>query len=193
MNMRQFQTRTKFETREADGRKILFGYFARFDDRYNMWPNFYETIDPHAFDESLAGGDVRALINHDTTLVLGRTKAGTLTLRADDVGIWGEIQVNEADADAMNCYARVKRGDVDQCSIGFDYAPGEGAEELITEADGTMHDIVKRAILYEVSVCTFPAYEGTSVEARDRAMEHSKRAQFARWKNQKQEVLKKWH
>lgn len=193
MNMRQFQTRAKFETREADGRKILCGYFARFDDRYNIWPDFYETIDPHAFDDSLADGDVRALINHDSTLVLGRTKAGTLTLRADDVGIWGEIQVNEADADAMNCYARVQRGDVDQCSIGFDYAPGEGAEELITEADGTMHDIVKRAILYEVSVCTFPAYEGTSVEARERALENSQHAQYLRWKNKAKEALNKWH
>lgn len=193
MNIKHMQTRAAFETREADGRKILCGYFARFDDRYNIWPDFYETIDPHAFDESINGGDVRALINHDTTLVLGRTKAGTLTLRADDVGIWGEIAVNEADADAMNCYARVQRGDVDQCSIGFDYAPGESAEELITEADGTMHDIVKRAILYEVSVCTFPAYEGTSVEARERALAHSQHAQYLRWKNKAKEAFAKWH
>ena len=193
MTIKHMQIRTRFETREADGRKVLCGYFARFDDRYNIWPDFYETIDPNAFAESVAGGDVRALINHDTTLVLGRTKAGTLTLRADDVGIWGEITVNEADADAMNCYARVQRGDVDQCSIGFDYAPGEGAEELITEADGTMHDIVKRAILYEVSVCTFPAYEGTSVEARERALEHSQHAQYLRWKNKAKEAFAKWH
>ena len=193
MNIKHMQTRTQFETREADGRKVLCGYFARFDDRYNMCPNYYETIDPHAFDERLAGGDVRALINHDTTLVLGRTKAGTLTLRADAVGIWGEIIVNEADADAMNCYARVQRGDVDQCSIGFDYAPGEGAEELITEADGTMHSIVRRATLYEVSICTFPAYEGTSVEARERALAHSQHAQYLRWKKHAEEALNKWH
>lgn len=183
---------SQFETRDDNGELTIQGYFAVFNSLYEIAPGMTESVAPGAFQNTLSG-DIRALINHDTTLVLGRTKAGTLTLRADDVGIWGEIQVNEADADAMNCYARVKRGDVDQCSIGFDYAPGEGAEELITEADGTMHDIVKRAILYEVSVCTFPAYEGTSVEARDRAMEHSKRAQFARWKNQKQEVLKKWH
>lgn len=193
MNMRQFQTRAKFETREADGRRILCGYFARFDDRYNMWPDFYETIDPHAFDESLTGGDIRALINHDPTLVLGRTKADTLTLRADDVGIWGEIPVNEADTDAMNCYARVQRRDVDQCSIGFELDWDGGSIEYINEPGGVTHSVVRKATLWEVSICTFPAYEGTSVEARDRAMEHSKRAQFARWKNQKQEVLKKWH
>ena len=193
MNIKHMQIRTTFETREADGHKVLAGYFARFDDRYNIWPDFYETIDPHAFDESIAGGDVRALINHDTTLVLGRTRAGTLTLRTDAAGIWGEITVNEADADAMNCYARVERGDVDQCSIGFDYAPGEGAEELITEADGTMHDIVKRAILYEVSVCTFPAYEGTYVEARERALKNSQHAQYLRWKNKAKEIFAKWH
>jgi len=193
MNLKNMQTRTQFETREDGGRKILRGYFARFDDRYNIWPDFYETIDPHAFDESLNGGDVRALINHDTKLVLGRTKAGTLTLHADTIGVYGEVIVNEADADAMNCYARVQRGDVDQCSIGFGYEPGEYGEEYSQDEDGTLHVTVKRAVLYEVSVCTFPAYEGTSVEARDRAMQHSQHAQFLRWKNQKEETLRKWH
>ena len=47
-----------------------------------------ESIDSHAFDETI-NDDIRALINHDTTYVLGRTKALTLTLRIDDHGLWG--------------------------------------------------------------------------------------------------------
>ena len=47
---------------------------------------------------------------HDTTLVLGRTKAGTLTLKEDSRGLWGSIQINRDDVDAMNLYARVQRG-----------------------------------------------------------------------------------
>lgn len=59
-----------------------------------MGDGFTEQIDPHAFDDQL-GGDVRALIDHDTRLVLGRTCAGTLTLRVDEHGLWGSIAVNE--------------------------------------------------------------------------------------------------
>lgn len=83
-----------------------------------MGDGFTEQIDPHAFDDQL-GGDVRALIDHDTRLVLGRTCAGTLTLRVDEHGLWGSIAVNEGDQDALNLYARVQRGDVSQCSIGL--------------------------------------------------------------------------
>lgn len=78
-----------------------------------MGDGFTEQIDPHAFDDQL-GGDVRALIDHDTRLVLGRTCAGTLTLRVDEHGLWGSIAVNEGDQDALNLYARVQRGDVSQ-------------------------------------------------------------------------------
>lgn len=62
---------------------------------------------------------VRALIDHETRLVLGRSKAGTLELREDSHGLWGKIRINPNDTDAMNLYNRVKRGDVDQCSFGF--------------------------------------------------------------------------
>jgi HK97 family phage prohead protease len=114
-----------------------------------------------------------------------------MTIGVDDTGLWGESRINGRDTEAVNSWERVHRGDVDQCSFGFDYVPD--GEMVETDTDGCTHCTILRAKLYEVSICTFPAYEGTSVEARDRAMEHSKRAQFARWKNQKQEVLKKWH
>ena len=64
----------------------------------------------------------------------------------------------------MNLYARVQRGDVSQCSFGFEIV----SEDYIVGSDGqtctwTIHDL----ILYEVSVVTFPAYEATSAYARD--------------------------
>ena len=80
-----------FRAVESDGLKKIECYFAIFDDVYEWAPNCTETIDRHAFDETI-GDDIRALINHDTALVLGRTKAGTLTLSVDDKGLKGTIK-----------------------------------------------------------------------------------------------------
>lgn len=150
-----------FQTRAEDGELYIEGYFAVFNSRYLLWEDAYETIEPGAFDGQTTE-DVRALVNHDTTLVLGRTTAGTLELRQDEKGLWGRIKINQADQDAMNLYERVKRGDVSQCSFGFD----------ITEQDVEYSDNeptvwrIRKVKLYEVSVVTFPAYEDTGVEAR---------------------------
>lgn len=153
---------SKFETRqEEDGKKFISGYFAVFNSNYQIWDGATESIDPHAFDETL-GNDVRALIDHQTHLVLGRNKAGTLTLRIDSRGLWGDVEINEDDQDAMNLYARVQRGDVDQCSFGFDIQE----EKFEEREDGSVHWKILKVDLYEVSVCTFPAYEDTSVSAR---------------------------
>lgn len=97
-----------FSTRAEDGNLYIEGYFAVFGSEYKMWENAIETIDEDAFDDAL-NGDIRALVNHDTTLVLGRTTAGTLSLRADKTGLWGSVTINQADQDAMNLYERVKR------------------------------------------------------------------------------------
>ena len=94
--------------------------------------------------------------------MLGRTTAGTLTLREDEHGLFGTIRINERDSDAMNLYARVQRGDVTQCSFGFDII----REEFVENPDGSVLWILREVLLYEVSVVTFPAYAETSVEAR---------------------------
>ena len=121
-----------------------------------------EQIAPGAFTDTL-GEDIRALTNHDTTLVLGRNKAGTLTLWEDSHGLWGSIRINREDQDALNLYWRVQRGDVDQCSFGFYILD----EERIVNADGSVLYLIKKVRLLEVSVVTFPAYEATAVSARE--------------------------
>lgn len=69
--------KTDFKTREDSGDLFIEGYFAVFNSNYDIWPGASESVDPHAFDNALAD-DIRALTNHDTTLVLGRTKAKLL-------------------------------------------------------------------------------------------------------------------
>jgi HK97 family phage prohead protease len=160
------QTRSvpvSFQTRSDDTGPVIAGYFAVFNNPTELWPGCIEQIAPGAFTSSL-NGDVRALIDHDTRLVIGRTVAGTLTLREDDAGLYGEIKINEHDSDAMNLYARVQRGDVSQCSFGFDIV----AEDYVVSPDGqTCTWTIREVKLYEVSVVTFPAYDATSVSARD--------------------------
>lgn len=174
-----------FETREDGETYAIEGYFAVFNSNYDMAPGMSESIAPGAFTSSLSG-DIRALINHDTTLVIGRTKAGTLELREDSRGLWGHIDINPNDVDAMNLYARVKRGDVDQCSIGFDIL----SEETELLDDGGVHWTIQDVKLYEVSCCTFPAYESTNISARSQQFEEIKRREAEAWKESMKERLR---
>lgn len=176
---------SEFNTREDGEALSIEGYFAVFNSTYNIMPGMSESVAPGAFTDTISG-DVRALINHDTGLVLGRTKAGTLTLRQDERGLWGHIDINLDDSDAMNLYARVKRHDVDQCSFGFDILD----EETEAREDGSVHWTIKKVELYEVSVCTFPAYEETSVNARKKDADTIRARQTEVWKLDMKKKLK---
>lgn len=181
---RQMQTTaTQFKTRDDNGNLSIEGYFAVFDSVYNVAQGMTESIAHGAFDNTISD-DIRCLINHDTTLVLGRTKAGTLQLRTDTHGLWGHVDINPNDVDAMNLFNRVKRGDVDQCSFGFDIIN----EETDFRDDGSIHWTIKEVKLYEVSPCTFPAYEETNIAARSQ-----ERAELIKRKNNawKENQLKK--
>lgn len=175
----------KFTTRAEDGNLYIEGYFAVFGSEYRMWENAIETIDEDAFNETV-DGDVRALVNHDSTLVLGRTTAGTLTLKVDRTGLWGSILINQSDQDAMNLYERVKRGDVSQCSFGFDIL--DQSTEVME--NGTTVWRLKKVELYEVSVVTFPAYEDTSVIARKKDYEELQKRKKELWQKEMIQRLK---
>lgn len=183
---RQMRTAsTQFATRDDNGALAIEGYFAVFNSNYDIAPGLSESIAPGAFDNTLSG-DIRALINHDTTLVLGRTKANTLQLRTDNHGLWGHIDINPNDTDAMNLYNRVQRGDVDQCSFGFDII----SEETDFREDGSIHWTIKEVELYEVSPCTFPAYEETNIAARTKERDELIKRRNAAWKEKMLKKLK---
>ena len=169
---------------EATDKKIISGYFIVFDTETELYPGVREEVSPDA----LVGvdlSDVKALIDHDTAKVLGRTKANTLSLSVDSKGLYGEIIVNESDQEAMNLYSRVQRGDVDQCSFGFEILN----EEMIQNSDGTVKFIIKSINLYEVSVVTFPAYQETAVEARSKQIEDAQKRTLQARKDELKEKL----
>lgn len=175
----------QFQTRSANDDLFIEGYFSVFNSEYPLWEGASEIVKPGAFTNSVSG-DVRALINHDSSLVLGRTKAGTLALRQDERGLWGSIRINRDDVDAMNLYARVQRGDVDQCSFGFDIK----RETFVDLGDGKCRwEIEEVDPLYEVSVCTFPAYTETSVSARKQDLAEIEKRRAEAWRSDMKKKL----
>lgn len=183
---------SQFNTRETEEKEMVIeGYFSVFGSEYKMWDGATETVDPHAFDETI-GDDIRCLTNHKSELVLGRTKAGTLELRIDDVGLFGRVTINPKDGQAVDLYERVRRGDVDQCSFGFDILE----QEYDYRQDGSVFITLKKVKLYEVSIVTFPAYEDTYVAARQKDFDaYDKQRKADEWIHRATERiggLKKW-
>ncbi len=181
----------KMDIREAEnGNPIIEGYFAKFNEFYEICTGWKEKISPGAFDEYLAkNSEVKVLWNHDSNIVLGSRSNGTAVFRADEIGLYGIVELNKNDSDAMNALARIRRRDVTHCSFGFDIK----TRERTYEEDGTMVDDIKAVSpLYEVSPCTFPAYEGTEIYARNketlREINTKRHDAFLEWKKL---VLKK--
>lgn len=164
--------------------KIISGYFIVFNSETELYEGCFEEIAPESFD-NVDLSDVRALIDHETSKVLGRTKSGTLTLSVDTKGVYGEIKVNENDTEAMNLYSRVQRGDVDQCSFGFNILD----EAMETRDDGSYKFTIKAIELFEVSVVTFPAYADTAVEARSKQIENMEKRELLAKKSKLEEKL----
>lgn len=148
------------------------GYAAMFGKRSSNLGSedyqFFEIIDRGAFDDVLKD-DVRALFNHDPNLILARSKggAGTLSIGADDSGLWYEFDLPDTQA-GRDLAVSLKRGDVDQSSFAFSLTRDGQVWEEKTEGGKTTYNrtIKKVARLYDVSPVTYPAYPDTSVAMR---------------------------
>jgi HK97 family phage prohead protease len=188
MNKRESYLTTQFNARsEEDGRLILEGYFIKYGVETELWPGFFELIEKSAVDKALGNKpDVRALFNHDSNLCLGRTGNKTLQLKSDNIGLFGVIEINSSDPDAVGAHARVQRKDIDGCSFGF----WETGYEIIERNDGTILKKVTEMELIEVSPCTFPAYPQTEIAARQKNYEEYKKEALNIRKNILKEKLK---
>lgn len=154
----------------------LVGYASVFDREYEVM-GFREVVRRGAFKDSISGGDVRALWNHDSSGVLGRQKSGTLKIREDEVGLRVEIDPPDTQL-GRDALELVRRGDVDQMSIGF-FVEEETWKKAARKGDLPLRELNK-ANLEEVSIVAFPASEATSIQAR---MSQESRSKFeaAQW------------
>lgn len=180
INKRHAYFKSELTTRaENEQDRYIEGYFAVFNQETELWRGVNEKIDTRAFDNSLKDNDVRCLFNHDTSIVLGRKNAGTLELKADTHGLWGRVKINQNDSQALDIYARVERGDISGCSFGF-YPVNEEYEE---RSDGILWTVLE-ADTSEVSICTFPAYPQTEIQARQKDFEQSQKRSLEQKKNE---------
>lgn len=145
------------------GKPKLRGYAAVF----NRWSEdlgwFRERIAPGAFADVLRD-DVRALFNHDSNYVLGRTKAGTLRMTEDERGLLVEIDA-PTDGPLVGLVVNpIRRGDINQMSFAFTMEGG--AEEWDYSKELPERTLKRIGRLYDVSPVTYPAYADTSIAAR---------------------------
>lgn len=140
------------------------GYAALFNTLSEDLGGFREQLQAGAFSDALASSDVRALINHDANLVLGRNTSGTLTMREDASGLYIEVTPPETQA-ARDLVEVMKRGDVNQMSFAF--TVGKEDQTWTREGTGPWLRTIKRVNrLYDVSVVTYPAYPQTTAAVR---------------------------
>jgi uncharacterized protein len=148
------------ETRADGERMTVAGYAATFGEVTNVADVFDETIAPGAFSRSLRSADIRAFFDHDTALVLGRNRSGTLRLSEDAKGLAVEIDLPDTTA-GRDVRTLISRGDVSGMSFGFE-AIGEDWDFSRAMPRRTITDVN----LFEVSIVSIPAYVGTSIALR---------------------------
>lgn len=155
---------------DTEGRTV-FGYAAKFNSMsQNLGSKeyqFYEIILPGAFDDVL-DNDVRALFNHESELILARTKSGTLEIGVDETGLWYQFDAPDTQA-GNDLLVSLRRGDIDQSS--FQFIVGKDGQSFVEQKDGDGPTILTRTIskvseLLDVSPVTYPAYEDTQVDCR---------------------------
>lgn len=145
---------------DEDSPKI-HGYAAVFNTWTDIGGVFKEKIKERAFSKTIKENDIRALINHNENLVLGRNKAKpkpTCRLREDAKGLAVEIDPPDTST-ARDLMISMKRGDITQMSFAFSV----NKQEIDYDRnERTLIDVT----LYDVSVVTYPAYPTTSAYVR---------------------------
>ena len=155
-----------FLTQTKEGKKFLTGYAIKFGQRSKKLGNYYEIIDVRALD-GVDLTDVKALVDHDYSKVLGRTLSNTLSLEIDNVGLKFEIELADTTY-ANDLYKSIERGDINECSFGFriDETDRNSTTVERVDSDTYLRTVKKIKELREISIVSLPAYKGTNAEIK---------------------------
>lgn len=169
------------EIRADESGVKVSGYAAVFNQVVDIGGWFREVVAPGAFRAAVGRDDVVFLINHDG-LPLARTRSGTLTLTEDEHGLKVETTLDSGDPDVQSIVPKMKRGDLDKMSFAF-----RATKQQWDESQDPPVRTILEAELYDVSIVTTPAYDGTEIALRNRdeqraARNHSSAALRVRMK-----------
>lgn len=154
---------SKIEYRKDGDSPRMVGHAAVFNTRTSIGGWYYEVIEPGAFKDALKTSDVRALFNHDSNYVLGRSTAGTLRLSEDATGLLSEIDPPDTQF-SRDLQEQMRRGDISQMSFAFTVK-----DQRWEKKDGADLRVIERvSTLYDVSVVTYPAYPDATVALRSK-------------------------
>jgi uncharacterized protein len=187
VNKRTSFLESQFRAEEQGEKLYLEGYFIKYNEETELYSGVFEEVAPEAVTKALEKNDIRCLFNHDTGIVLGRVGNKTLELVSDDKGLYGKVEINRNDPQAMAIYARIQRGDINACSFAFHPVK----EDYEIRTDGSTKFIIREADLYEVSAVTFPAYPQTEISARQKDIEAIKLEKLNTRKKKLKEMLTK--
>lgn len=199
---REFFSPTSLRLREAPeggDSRLIEGYAIVFDapsvafyeDEHDV---VREMIDKSAVTrELLDASDIKMTLFHDRTLILARSKdgEGTLTYDIDDHGVSFSFEAPHT-ADGDKAVELVKRGDISGCSFAFStyYDDPSYVSQTIKNADGkreTTYHVKQMLGIYDFTLAADPAYDTTSVEAREAF--NAQRAEAAALKKRQREQL----
>lgn len=151
--------RSEFEIREKPtGGVVIDGHAAVFGKLSENLGGFVEQVRAGAFTDTIPTADVRALFNHDSNLILGRTAAGTLRIAEDSLGLAYDFDLPDTTA-GRDLQVSMERGDITQSSFGFFIE----ADSWGQTNDGYPMRTLERVSLHngDVSPVTYPAYHQT--------------------------------
>lgn len=159
--------RSRVEKRGGSDRLIIEGYAYRFHKRSQNLGGFVEQILPGAGAEAAENDDIRALFNHDASLILGRNTSGTLRVGEDSEGLPYEIDADMRQSYVSDLAIAMERGDVNQSSFGFRAVDVDWG---LTEDEFPLRSVAKMG-LFDVSPVTYPAYTSSTSGLGKRAVE----------------------
>ncbi|CRV31527.1 HK97 family phage prohead protease [Staphylococcus saprophyticus] len=171
-----------------DEQMTVEGYALRFNKLSNDLGGFVEEISPEALKEADLS-DVRALIDHDSSKVLGRTTSETLELTVDDEGLYFRCQLPNTSY-AKDLYENIRLGNINQCSFGF--ILDEDGDSFEKRDDGLFKRTLRKIkSLFDVSIVTYPAYDDTDVAPALRSIEAIKESEQEELRKAQQEEQRK--
>lgn len=167
--VRKLTNTIEVRSEQDSSENIIVGYALKFNSWSENLGGFRERISPDSLDGTDMS-DVRALIDHNSSQIIGRSKVGTLKLEVDDIGLKFRCQLPNTTY-ANDLMENLRNGNINQCSFAFQI--DEDGEDIEYNDTLNIYDRTIKRIksLFDVSVVTYPAYSNTDVQPALRSIE----------------------